>query len=245
MTHDDVDEVASPLRLADIQTTWRRLNDPLRFMMIYGPALRSYLLAILRRARDEQGVDDVMQDMLIKVAEKGFPAFDPARGKFRNYLKEIVRNAALKRLRHRAGKERQTDMTVLEKLVQSVPDELETALKDDWRQCVLNQAWRALERHQREAGRGNLAFTVVRLSVDHPECDQRELALKAGGLSGQALTPEAFRKQLSRARRIFANLIVAEVQQTLDSATAAEVYEELADLGLLRYVADYLPTRDS
>src|SRR5262249_54204687 len=99
---------------------------------------------------------------------------------------------------------------------------------------------RALERHQRSAP-GNLGYTVLRLTVDHPDANSRELAARAAERSGQPLSPEAFRKQLSRARRLFAELIAAEVRQTLDGATDQQVQDELADLGLLEYVRDYLP----
>ena len=105
---------------------------------------------------------------------------------------------------------------------------------------MLEKAWRGLERHQR-AAKGNLCHTVLRLTADHPDEDSDRLAARAARLSGRPLTPEAFRKQLSRARRLFAGLIVAEVSRTLDDPTPEHVREELADLGLLESLRDYLP----
>ena len=69
------DEPQNPLKLSDISTTWRRLHDPLRFTLTYGPAMRRYLLAILG---DEHDADDVLQGILLQVTERGFATFDPA-----------------------------------------------------------------------------------------------------------------------------------------------------------------------
>jgi hypothetical protein len=53
----------------------------------------------------------------------------------------------------------------------------------------------------------------------------------------------AFRKQLSRARRLFTELLVVEVARTLGQPTPEQVKQELIDVGLWRYIQDYLPTR--
>jgi RNA polymerase sigma-70 factor (ECF subfamily) len=221
--------------LGDISTSWRRLHDPLRFVMTYGPAVRAYLFAILR---DDHETDEALQDLLLQVTDRGLGEASPDRGRFRDYLRAVVRNAARKRLRRNAV--RPTDDGELDRL-QGADGGAERTWRDEWRGCLLEKAWRALERHQRAAGGGNLFYTVLRLTADHPDADSRLLAARAAELSAQPLTPEAFRKQLSRARRRFAELIVAEVRQTLDGATSEEVRDELADLDLLVYLRDYLP----
>jgi len=77
---------------------------------------------------------------------------------------------------------------------------------------------------------------VLRTSVKHPEEDSKMLAVRVYSLTGQEMTPEAFRKQLSRARRRFGDLIVQEVSRTLSSATEETIDEELQSLDLLKYV---------
>lgn len=225
------------LKLDDVETTWRRQRDPLRFALIYGPAIRRLLLVLLGR---EDAADDALQDVLLKMTEGGLAGYDPARGHFRPYLKAIVRNVA--RTKSRKTRAAQpADAEVLDSLTRPEPDEAERAWLEEWRGCLLGQALRALERHQREAGRGNLAYTVIRLSIENQGAGSRELAARASELTGQLLTPETFRKQISRARRTFAELLVGEVRKTLDRATAEEVADELAALGLFGYVRDYLP----
>jgi hypothetical protein len=63
---------------------------------------------------------------------------------------------------------------------------------------------------------------------------------RVAAASGRPLSPDAYRKQLSRARRLFAQLIVNEVGETLESPTRAEVLEELAEIGLRDHVVPYL-----
>lgn len=224
-------------RLEQISTSWTGLHDPIRFVMTYGPAVRRYLRALLS---DEHEVDEALQDLLVQVTEKGFTRVDPERGRFRDYLKAVVRNAARARLRRRPP-----DRAGGAELAQ-LPDasaSAEAAWLAEWQRCVLNKAWRGLERHQRAAP-GNLFFTVLRLAGEHTDEDSRQLAERAAIEAGQPLSAEAFRKQLSRARRKFAELIAAEVAQTLHEPTSEEVRAELAAVGLLESLRPYLPDAD-
>ena len=143
------------LVLGDISTSWRRLHDPLRFVMTYGPAVRAYLLAILR---DVHEADEALQDLLVRVTERGFPSADPGKGRFRDYLKVVVRHAALKRTR--GGRARQPEDGELERVIREEPHAVERAWREEWRKCVLDGAWRALEREQRAkpGARGAMGF---------------------------------------------------------------------------------------
>jgi RNA polymerase sigma-70 factor (ECF subfamily) len=105
---------------------------------------------------------------------------------------------------------------------------------------MLGRVWQALDQHQRQSA-GNLFFTVLRVSCDHPEEDSKALAARVSALTGKPLKPDAFRKQLSRARRQFAELLIAEVEQTLEEPTPEGVEEELIDVGLMEYVREFLP----
>jgi hypothetical protein len=104
----------------------------------------------------------------------------------------------------------------------------------------MSRAWQALDAHQRRSP-GNLCHTVLRLSADFPDEDSKALAARASKQEGRTIKPEAFRKQVSRARRLFAELLVAEVAQTLEEPTPAQVEEELVAVGLMEYVRDFLP----
>lgn len=215
-----------------ITTHWSAVRDGNRFLLRYAQAVHGYLLALLGEAED---ADDVAHDFFVRVVERGFDRADPDRGRFRDYLKIAVRNAAVSHLRRKSRQPRTVD--ALECIV------AEGAANDEWlrewQTCVLDRAWRALERHQR-ASPGNLCHTVLRAHVDHPEADSQALADRVGAASGRPLSPEAYRKQLSRARRQFARFIVDEVVQTLESPTSEEVLAELAEIGLRDHVVPYL-----
>jgi RNA polymerase sigma factor (sigma-70 family) len=218
-----------------ITTHWSALRDCNRFLLRYAQAVRGYLLALLGNAED---ADDVAHDFFVRVVERGFVRADPDRGRFRDYLKIAVRNAALSHLRRRRRQPRTADA-----LQYTVADAEGAANREwlrEWQACVLERAWRALERHQRAAP-DNLFHTVLRLHVEHPEDDSRALADRVAAASGRPLSSDAYRKQLSRARRLFAQLVVQEVAQTLECPTHEEVLEELAEIGLLDHVVPYLP----
>ncbi len=222
-----------------ISTQWSSLSDPQQFILRYATAIRSYLDALLKNPHD---AEEVQQEFLMRVVQHGFGRVSPDRGRFRDYLKIAVRNAALTRLRRK--KEATFGDPAVHGLADSEPTP-QAAAEDqwlaDWRSCLLSRAWRRLEGHQRRSP-GNLGHTVLRAAVEHPEDDSRTLANRVSAATGRPLKPEAFRKQLSRARHLFAEFLVEEVALTLDEQTPEGVEEELVDIGLMEYVRDFLPS---
>jgi hypothetical protein len=83
---------------------------------------------------------------------------------------------------------------------------------------------------------------VLRIYVDHnAQEDSEAMAERAAIRLKKPLRADAFRKQLSRARRLFAKLLVQEVVQTIESPTPDRIEEELIEVGLLADVTAYLP----
>jgi RNA polymerase sigma-70 factor (ECF subfamily) len=238
MTHEPAPADSGPnSRLNEISTRWAILKDPVQFLLRYGPAIRKYLQALLKNPDD---VEEISQDILLRVVQEGFGRASPDKGRFRDYLKTAVRNAALNHLRRKHA------VQPGDAMLQQVPDrdepcsETDQAWLADWQRCVLGKAWRALDTHERKSA-GNLFHTVLRLSVDHPEEDSVQQAERTSQIVGRTVRPEAFRKQLSRARRMFAEVLADEVSDTLENPTRERVEEELIDLGLMPFVRDYLP----
>jgi RNA polymerase sigma-70 factor (ECF subfamily) len=207
-------------------------------MMRYGPAIQRYLSALIKNPHD---VEEVLQDFLLRGLQRGFVRTESLRGRFRDYLKTAVRNAALTHYRRRSPTPH-GDLSALQ--LPAPPDETPIAADEEWasqwRQCVLSRAWQALDQHERTAP-GNLFYTVLKLSGEHPDEDSKALAARVSARTGKPIRPDAFRKQLSRARRHFAELLVAEVGQTLEEPTPELVEEELIEIGLMEYVRDFLP----
>jgi len=224
--------------LDQITTRWASLKDPVQFLLLYGPAIGKYLVTIIKNPHD---ADEVAQDILARFLQEGFARASPDRGRFRDYLKVSVRNAAMSRLRKKHA------VALPEAAMQQLADPeegleaVERAWLAEWQRCILDKAWRGLDQHERRSP-GNLFHTVLRISADHADEDSKQLAECVAKQIGRPLTPEAFRKQLSRARHHFAQLLVDEVAQTLENPTPEQVEDELIEVGLLEFVRDFLPS---
>lgn len=237
MTEQTPGESAPKSSLDQITTRWASLKDPVQFLLRYGSAIRKYLLALLKNPHD---ADEVSQDILARFLQEGFARASPDRGRFRDYLKVSVRNAALSQLRKKHA------IALPDAALQQLADPeegqeaVERAWLAEWQRCILDKAWRGLDQHERRSP-GNLFNTVLRISTDHADEDSKRLAERTAKQIGRPLTPEAFRKQLSRARHLFAQLLVDEVAVTLQDPTPEQVEEEMIEVGLLDFVRDFLP----
>jgi hypothetical protein len=161
------------------------------------------------------------------------------RGRFRDYLKAILRNAAITHMRRSAARPSASgDVNTLP--APGVEDAADREWLAEWRDCLMQRAWSALELHEQSAPEG-LAYTVLRLTADHPDEPSAALAERTSARAGRQVGVDVFRKQLSRARRHFAQMLVNEVRQTLEHGKAEDVVEELRDLGLMEFVRDFLP----
>lgn len=227
---------APDLHLEEISTRWSVVNDPVQFAMRYAPAIRKYLGAIIRQSDD---ADEAAQDFLVRILEhRCVPQL--REGRFRHYLKQAVRNAARAWFRRRqADRHDEMDLSLLADS-DDPPSEADEQWISQWRQCVMDRAWIALEAHQ-HCSPGNLFYTVLQLLAQDPDADQAALAAQTRDRDGQPLRIDAFRKQVSRARRMFAELLLNEVAETLARPTPQDIEEELIDLGLLPFVRNFLP----
>lgn len=232
---DDTSPGPPPL-LEQISTRWPLISDPVQFVLRYAPAMRSYLGALVK---DPHDAEDVAQSFLARMMDRPITPDRVAGGRFRDYLKAALRNAAISHFRRRP---RQTTADLGHIAAPEVESAADRAFLDEWRNCVLQRSWEALEQHERKKP-NSLAFTVLRLAADYPNEDSAALAARAAAKTGRPLRSDAFRKQLSRARRRFAKCIVDAVRQTLERLRPEDVIEELSELGLMEYVRDFLPQR--
>jgi hypothetical protein len=221
--------------LEQISTHWPQIQDPARFVLRYAPAIEAYLTVLVR---DLHAVEEITQEFFLRVVERGISPQTHLRGRFRNYLKAAVRNAALTHFRRRRPASLDDNMVM--KLAGDAPDPADADWLREWRRCVLDRVWDNLEQHERHSP-GNFAYTVLRLTAEFPDADSIELAEKASTAAGHTLSPAAYRKQLSRARRAFAQYLLKEVVQTVEAPTAERVEEELIEVGLMPYVGPFLP----
>jgi DNA-directed RNA polymerase specialized sigma24 family protein len=229
------------IRLDQISTHMATLQDSQRFVVRYGNAVRGYLTAILR---DRGDADEVLQEIVVGLLSRGgvvavWPTPGGA-GRFRDYLKVIARNGAITFLRKK-GRRATAELTPDVHADPNTTDEAaDRAMTAEWQRCVLDKVWRELDSHERK-NPGNLCHTCLRVYTEFADADSPEQARIASERAGRTLTPEAFRKQVSRARRLMAECILLEVARSVVPPTADAVEEELTDLGLWGHVRDYLP----
>lgn len=224
--------------LRAISTQWSAVSNANLFVLRYVDAIRNYLEHLLPNTDD---VEDVLQQFLVRVIERGFVAATPDRGRFRHYLIRSIRNEVATWYRERTRRRG----VALDSVAQSFlsiddTDSVSQRWHQEWQAVLLERCWLRLSAREMES-EGSLCHTVLRHAMDHPKYSSEESARELSQRTGQTISAAAYRKQLSRARRLFAESIAREVSDTLTAPTPEAVCEELAETGLMPFVADHLP----
>lgn len=240
-------EPRDPSRIDAIATRWSLIRaahasgqphdaDTARRALVlrYARAIRRYVGGILKNAED---ADELAQEAMVRLMKGDFAGADPDRGRFRDLLKTAVRNMIHNHWA-RANRRRPADVD---------PNELSIAdeAADDpwlasWRQNVIDHAWAALREYEREHPAGR-AHTALQLRVENPDDSSEELAERLSARLGVAVRADACRQMLRRARLRFAELLIREIELGLADPTPDRVAEELAAVGLLEHVRDFMP----
>jgi Sigma-70 region 2 len=215
-----------PSLLEEISTHWSSVQDGQQFVLRYAKAISKYLTAILG---DAEEAAEAAQEFFVTGLRRGFVRSEPIRGRFRDYLKTAVRNAARTGLRRGS----RTFSTLTSE--PECDDATDAEWLAQWQSCVLERAWNQLDRQQRNTP-GSLVYLVLKTSVEYPEEDSESQAARVAILAGRPIRADAFRKQLSRARQRFAEALVQEVSETLSDPTPENIDDELAALGMLSMV---------
>ena len=235
------DDQRSMNNLHEISTQWSKLQDIHIFVLRYAGAIERYLQFLLR---DEEDGREAAQGFLLKIVETGFRTATPDKGRFRNYLMRAVQNAAHQYVRDKQRVRTRLLATELFE-VPTVDASLEQAWLDEWRTCILDRAWKRLKNIERTEP-NNYHWTVLQAATENvtdrqgDKLDSTQLAAQVSQQLDQPMTAEAFRKQLSRARRSFAKILVDEVRETLDDPSEEMVREELQTAGLWSLIKDYV-----
>lgn len=243
---DDADPGAPASRLDGIATRWSLIREAhasglpqdataarQTLVLRYAKAIRRYVGGMVKSTAD---ADELAQDAILRLMAGDFAGANPDRGRFRDLLKTAVRNMVHN---HWAKTNRRRASELDVNLVASA-DQPDAEWDAAWRQAVLDLAWAGLRDHQR-ANPGNHAHTVLRLRLEFPEIESDVLATKLSEQIGSLVRADTCRQMLRRARLRFAEVLVREIGVGLADPSPTRVSEELAALGLLEYVKDFLP----
>jgi DNA-directed RNA polymerase specialized sigma24 family protein len=230
-------------RLSVIPTAWDLLRLGSRgpdewsrrqLLVRYQEAVRCYLL---KKVGNANVADELASDFAYRVLNREdrlLSGLDPARGRFRDYLKVVLWRMAADY--HRGLRKQPLSLDPEGGWEPVTEDDTTPDFEEVWRQEVVNQAWRALQAV--EDARGKPYATAVRLTQLQPEIKAQELAERLTREMGRPFTAVGIRKIVERGRKMFADLLVAEVALSLEKATGEapspeQVAEELKDLRLL------------
>jgi RNA polymerase sigma-70 factor (ECF subfamily) len=202
-----------------------------RLVEHYGGAVRRHLSRVLR---DPEAVSELYQEVALRIMNGAFHRADPARGRFRDYLKTTIQHLICQYRREQGKRPRLLSPEDPEPAAElpSLPDP-EQQFLDSWREVLLLRAWQRLAEAELQTGRP--LYTMLHFRAEHPDLRSPQMAEQLSARLGRPLTPDALRQALHRAREKFADLLLDEVAQTLDAPTAEQLEEEVLTLGLHRY----------
>lgn len=193
---------------------------------------------LLRAVRDPSVAEDLTQEFALRFVQGRFGQADPAHGRFRNYIKgalfRLVQDHYRDRLRGPKEVALDSDAPLPAADESAAADQ---AFRDSWRQELLARAWQAL--HDEQAA-GQPYHAVLRLRVDQPELNSAEIATALTARFDRPFTPEGVRQLVHRARKRFAELLLADIRASVAEGGREQLHEELAELNLLKYCKELL-----
>lgn len=218
-----------------LATNLTRGGDPIEVALHCAPRLRTYLRSVIANWHD---VDDLLQDFFLRGLERGFVRRQPLRGSLENYLKATVRNAAIDYLRRGQRRPSSTvDVALLPGRDETC--HAERARLDERCRELLQRAWNDLERHERRSP-GNYGHTLLAWSLRYPGLGSEALATRLAARTRRVVSATAVRKQISRARRLFARLLIEALLQTIPDLDPRHLEGELLELGWMPFLRAYV-----
>jgi len=209
--------------------------DEMRRMLVlrYAPAVKRYVAAIVREHED---AEELAQDVVLRLMRGDFSGANPEKGRFRDLLKTAIRNMI--RNHWEKSNRRKTSDIGLDQAPGPDDDEQDGEWTAAWQRTVLAQTWDRLRNE--EGPNASPGYWILRLRVDFPDLNSEELAKKLSDRTGTPVKADTGRQMLRRARKRFAETLMDEIRSGLDDESDERVQEELASLGLLSWMKDFM-----
>ncbi len=235
--------------LSQINTMWSTLikahgsggderKDALsRLVERYHRPIYRYLVAVLG---DRAAADEVSQEFALHLVQGDYQHADPTKGRFRQYLKTVLLHLVAHHRRRQLRQPYQAGSEILADAAESTAAD-EQEFQTTWRDELLNRTWERLKAD--EATSGKPLYTMLYYRTQHPEVDSQTMAAEFARQLGRPFTAAGVRQTIHRAREQFADLLLDEVAQSLQTTNLHDVEQELADLELLSYCTDAIQRR--
>src|SRR5579871_861839 len=198
----------------------------------YRGAVYRYLLGALR---EPEAADELAQEFALRFLRGDFRRADPERGRFRDFVKGVLFHLIADHHRRKRVQPQHLPADGAEPAAAepSPQDALEQGFCDSWREELLARTWAALDRIEKQTGQP--FGSILRFRIEHPELRSPQMAEQLSAQFQRRLSADWVRQMLHRGRDKFADLLLAEVAETLRHPTREELQTELSDLGLLVY----------
>ena len=200
----------------------------------YSGCVHRYILAVTKN--DRHVAEDLSQEFALRFVRGDYQNVDPAKGRFRDYIKASLRNLVFDHFRHNQKEE------LLASAGDKIADDdqtgqlsvLEKQFNENWRQQLLTQAWSRLAEFEKESN--NWFHTVLIVRSQNPDATSDELAALMSEKTGEPVTSDWVRQKLHRGRKKFSDLVTDEIRSSLSIHDKSTIEVELAELGLQKYI---------
>ncbi len=209
----------SSVNLVRSSHSWTEADSAAGFVLRYLSPMRRQLTTVLG---SKENADEALKILLAHLVQAGFG--EHKRGRLRDFLVRGVRSCA---------KARMNDMPEADRAKVNLDGVNQTSKSwlKLWRDCMLERAWRALERQEHREPDVPV-FSVLSIATAHPKASHSDLVALINQQYGLELTTEKVDQVLQPARALFAQLIADEIVETLESPSKEDVKEEIKVLGM-------------
>jgi RNA polymerase sigma-70 factor (ECF subfamily) len=192
--------------------------------------------------RDPDAADEVFQDFALRFVKGRLRGAHPSRGRFRDFVKGVLAHLIADYYKSRPRPLQTLDSNCPDVAApMATIDELDQAYIKSWRNELMLRAWDAL--HQIEKETGQPFYTVLRFRSEHANMASPQMAQELSVQLGRTLTDVSVRQTLHRARERYADLLIVEVNQLIETPSADQLEQELIELDLLDYCRPALQRR--
>jgi len=228
-------------RIVDISTNKRALKNGSRKdweeqLLRYQKAIRKFLQKLIGGPGAEQVAAQVFELFLRGHYQK---KWKPAKGRFRDYLKVSLRNAAYN---YRDRNPSRKEITGLVDQLEDRSGEVWAHLDNELRQKVLEHAFKALKKQKKTGPKDSwptlISLMKVNAEKQEPAPQLKFLREQLGIDAKDEKRNQSLRKQVERARDQLAKLIWNAGQELVSSDSPERVAEELRALGLWSYIVE-------